>query len=456
MKKLLLSFGLILGFWPCIFAQEKIDLQSFYERVEGNNPQLRIAEIQRGLGDIEQQRAKGFLDPEITSSLDEKNFNNTRYYRLFDAQLRVPLNYGIDIIGGYQNSLGSYVNPQSKTPDDGLYHLGIEVNLLQGLWVNEARMSRREAENTAEMYRQKAQITKNDFYFSAGYNYLNWEQNQAVKQLYQQVINLSKNYYEQTRETYLLGEKTAIDTLESYIAWQDWQAQAESLQIEENKLTQNINFYLFNNQNINTLIYSGKYSEVEQSSEKTAINQLPVIREKEEKLAALYWQEKLKREKLKPKLKVKFSPLVSDYPTGNYSLEQDNYKWGFGFSYNLFNRKAKADLRENQSKQAILREETNWKIREIEAKTNATSDNLVNLKEQYDYWKKIADGYEQLMEAEKTKFEYGESSVFLLTKRQEKWLQTRKKMIAIYYKWQQEKLYYLYLNNQIGTVYDLP
>ena len=446
---------MILFFCGKFSAQEVMNLQKFYQMIKDSNPQLQIAEIQSSLGEIEQLRAKGFLDPEITSSWDEKQFNDTRYYRLFDAKLKIPTLYGVSLVGGFSNSLGEYVNPQEKTPENGLFNLGLEADLLQGLFVTEARMRRNEANNLSEMYQQISQQTQNDFYFAAGISYLDWEEVQAQRELYENVVDLSKIYFNQTRETFLLGEKTAVDTLESYIAWQDWQAQLEDLEIVANKIQQRLTVFLFDEfvSQFNQNQVDSTFIKIQPNQ--VAVENLPEIREKQEKLKSYQWQERLKREKLKPKLKAKFMPLASNQPEGDFAYQPNNYKFGLGFSYHLFNRVAKAELQDNQAKQELLRNETLLKSKEIETKLLANQLNIDNLQKQFEYWEEIANGYLRLTQAEQTKFEYGESSVFLLNKRQEKWIETQKKVLDVYYKWQKEKLRYLYLSNTIQAYFGL-
>ena len=432
-----------------------MNLQKFYNQIQNSNPQLQIAELQYNLGAIEQLRSRGFLDPEITSAWDEKSFDDKRYYRLFDAQLKVPTAYGISLVGGYSNSMGDYLNPQEKTPKNGLLNLGLEADLLQGLFVTEARMRRNEAQNLSEMYHQISAQSKNDFYFSAGYAYLDWEEIQMQRKLYERVVHLSQAYFEQTRETFLLGEKTAVDTLESYIAYKDWNAQLENIEIDANKIQQQINLYLFDATQFTFKPQNVDSTNISVQPKNLDVANLPQIREKEEKLKSYQWQERLKREKLKPKLKAKFMPLATTEPEGDFTYEPSNYKFGIGFSYNLFNRIAKADLQENQAKQEILKYETLFKSKELETKIAANILNIKNLEEQYHYLEEIALGYERMMQAEQIKFNYGESSVFLLTKRQEKWIQTQKKVLSVYYKWQKEKLYYLYLSNTLRAKFGL-
>jgi len=58
-------------------------------------------------------------------------------------------------------------------------------------------------------------------------------------------------------------------------------------------------------------------------------------------------------------------------------------------------------------------------------------------------------GYEQLLEAENIKFLYGESSVFLLNKRQEKFIDGKLKLVKLKVGLQTEKLNYLYYTNTL-------
>ena len=57
------------------------------------------------------------------------------------------------------------------------------------------------------------------------------------------------------------------------------------------------------------------------------------------------------------------------------------------------------------------------------------------------------EGYRLLLDGENEKFRFGESSVFLLNKRQEKYINGQLKLIELNIKLQVELLNYLYYSN---------
>ena len=59
------------------------------------------------------------------------------------------------------------------------------------------------------------------------------------------------------------------------------------------------------------------------------------------------------------------------------------------------------------------------------------------------------EGYRILLEGENEKFRFGESSVFLLNKRQEKFINGQLKLIELYVKLNIELLNYLYFSNRL-------
>ncbi len=63
--------------------------------------------------------------------------------------------------------------------------------------------------------------------------------------------------------------------------------------------------------------------------------------------------------------------------------------------------------------------------------------------------KQNIQGYAALLEAENEKFNYGESSVFLINKRQEKLLEGQLKLIDLHLKMQMVSLKYLYYTNNL-------
>ncbi|MBK7410356.1 MAG: hypothetical protein IPJ40_21235 [Saprospirales bacterium] len=109
------------------------------------HPLARQAELQMDFADAALLSARGAFDPVLSSGWNEKYFDDKHYYRIFDAGFRIPTWYGLSVTGGYENTDGTYLNPENKTDQNGLWTLGVEANLLQGLLIDERRAALQQA-----------------------------------------------------------------------------------------------------------------------------------------------------------------------------------------------------------------------------------------------------------------------------------------------------------------------
>lgn len=97
---------------------------------------------------------------------------------------------------------------------------------------------------------------------------------------------------------------------------------------------------------------------------------------------------------------------------------------------------------------------------DIQNKTNELQNKIENswhqqklLQEQISLLNLNVENYRRLLDGEQEKYNFGESSVFLLNKRQEKYIDGRLKLIEIHIKQQIELLNFLYYSNQLIREY---
>ena len=86
---------------------------------------------------------------------------------------------------------------------------------------------------------------------------------------------------------------------------------------------------------------------------------------------------------------------------------------------------------------------------ELQNKIQASWEQQLLLEQQLVLLSRNVESYKRLLEGETEKFNYGESSVFLLNKRQEKYINGQLKLIETFIKQRLELLNYLYLSNQL-------
>lgn len=446
---------------PTICAQSAdnkiLTYKEYLENILQYHPVAKKADLKITLAEAETLSAKGNLDPMITADWQQKSFDDKLYYRQYQAKLKFPTRFGADVLGGYENTSGNFINPENKTDDFGLWHLGVEVNILQGLVINERRTALEQAKIFQDLAKNERQIILNDLVYNASAAYLIWQQYEYFEEVLIENKTIANTYFENTKQSFFSGEKTVMDTLEAFILFQDATAIIQKNELGLIKSRQNVENYLWYNETPVTLqkdskpeSYKNKILPILIDFENSDISNHPLILASINKLTYLEIEQKLKREKLKPKLKLKYNPLLSTSDNSlvpNFSI--NNYKWGFNFSMPLLFRSEKAAVQKGAIKIQETQLDIQNKRNELQNKIEASWIQQQLIREQLILLNNNIAGYKQLLDGENEKFTYGESSVFLLNKRQEKYINGQLKLIEIYIKQQMELLNFLYFSNQL-------
>ncbi|RAJ31037.1 TolC family protein [Pedobacter cryoconitis] len=170
------------------------------------------------------------------------------------------------------------------------------------------------------------------------------------------------------------------------------------------------------------------------------------LRIKGEQLAV---ERSYRKEMLKPKLNVSGSLLstrrsFNSYVPDNYDFKMGNYKLGFEFALPLFLRAERGKLKEVKIKQQELAYDTQQSNREIRNSVLTSYNHLNAYSEQLAVQVKSISNQEVLLNGESSKFDLGESTLFLINSRESKLIDMkikREEMISGYQKTLAE-LYY--------------
>ena len=422
------------------------------------HPIAKQADLKEAWAEAEWLGAKGNFDPVLSSGWNEKKFDDKLYYRQFMAQAGIPTRTPIDIVAGYENTEGVFLNPENTTDRFGLWNVGIEANILQGLVTDERRTALRQAKIFRNIAANQRRIILNDLLFSATAAYIEWQRVHYIQEVINESIAVANTYFENTKIAFLNGEKTGMDTLEALIIRQDRVAALQANTVRLIKAKQNIESYLWQNDlplGLQPIAQPEKFEETIFSiNANIDANNLsantPIVQEKINKQKYFEMGLRLKRQKLLPKLKIKYHPLLhtsNDGITPNFSTS--DYKWGFDFFLPLFLRSERAAIQKGEIKirETIL--DIQNKQNELRIKMQASLEQQSILAQQLDLQEQNVAGYEKLLDAENEKFLFGESSVFLLNKRQEKYIDGQIKLIELRAKYQFEITKYLYYANEL-------
>jgi outer membrane protein TolC len=169
----------------------------------------------------------------------------------------------------------------------------------------------------------------------------------------------------------------------------------------------------------------------------------PKIKMTGSKLNILDIEKRLKTIELFPALKLNYNVLDNNLNniSSNFNTN-NNYKYGLSLSLPLFQRQARGDIAKTKNKIEDLNWDRKYLALEIENKVKSTFADYYALKQQIKSNEMILKANKVLFEAENTKFQMGESSLFLMNSRELKLIETEQKQIAL-----KTKFYLSYYKN---------
>ena len=435
-------------------------LQDLAELVFANHPIVKQAALLGAEAQSQVLQARGGFDPKLGSDFHRKIFGGTEYYNNWGNELKVPLwPGGIDLKASYDRYVGAYTNPETRTPLNGLAGVGLSIPIGQGLLIDARRNTLRQAKilvTAAEADRVK-QI--NEVWLQAAKDYWNWYYQYQQQQLIREGIALANRRFQATARRAQIGDQAPIDSVEAQITVQDRQVQATQLAVE----LQNARLVLSNHlwskdgQPVELPTYAAPQTPVRdtvtraeyQRLRELAATQHPTLIKLDAKRLQYNIEERYRREMLKPKLNLSgsfisqgnfYQPEVPSY----YNFGFDNYKVGVDFAFPLFLRAERGKLQYTRIQIQENQLERQQSQRSIVTQVNSIYNTLKAYEQQLLLQAQTITNQRLLLRAELTKFELGESTIFLINARETKLIDLRIKQESLRssYEKSRAELYY--------------
>lgn len=437
-------------------SSNTLSYKEFVYNVISEHPLAKSAQLKERVAKAKLLSAKGSFDPKLTSSIDEKNFEGKEYYNIFTSKISIPTPIGVNVTGGFDKNAGDFLNNSDKTTGSGLWNAGLEVDVLQGLFTNQRRTDVKNARVYQTIAKNQQMQLLNELVYNASKAYADWQQYTSIYAFLQKNIQLSYLYLDNVKSAFKSGEKTAIDTLEANVYLQTDLINLEKYKqlLFEKRLKVENYLWLDNNTiGLKEETVPEKDMTFHQPEEIILLNNLdsiPIIAEKIAKREQLVNYQRLNKEKLKPKLKLKYNQLFGTTDDKIRPLyDVDDYKWSASLSLPILFRKERGKIKQGRFKINDLDYEIANKKQEVQNKIIANKRNQQALATQVDLLEQNIKGYERLLDAETQRFDYGESSLFLINKRQEKLIASKLKLLSSENKLITNYLNYLLLTNNI-------
>jgi outer membrane protein TolC len=426
-----------------VLTQKTLSFEDYKTRVLNYHPVVKQASIVNEIGQKEVLKARGQLDPSISSSIQSKEFNGKEYYNLSNTGLKIPTWLGIDLKAGYEINRGDFLSEQNSTPSSGLWYAGIEVPLGQGLLFDERRAIIKSALIFEKNSANEQVLMLNDLLLDAYSTYWLWLEAYQELQVTNEGLTFARIRFEGVKENHLQGEVPAIDTVEAKIQLDSRRYDYNERLTTFNNMSLLLNLYLWSDDFIpleldeNTIPLANQTlprpSEVLTPFAFDSLqNNLPFLLKSMYKLEMLQIEERLKKENLKPQLNVSYNPIsqpIGNNPFSNFS--PNNYKFGFSAYMPLFLRKERGSLAQTKLKIEATELEINVKAFELATKEKTFRNEIALLLEQIEIQTNQVSQARQLRDSEQIRFETGESSLFLVNARELTYLSYQLKLIEL-------------------------
>lgn len=421
-----------------------ITYKEYIQTVREHHPLARIADIRLESGEAMLRTARGAFDPKIQGSLNRKDFDGSRYYDLLQGGVKIPTWMGITIVGGYSQNEGIYLNPEELTPNQGLFNAGLSLTLGKGLFVDERRAGLLKAELALDMADLERTLLLNELLLDAGAAYWNWFQAHHAAEVYEEVLALSQERFEAVSQSAVLGDRPYIDTLEASIQFQTRSLQFQEATLAKQNAAAAMSVYLWLEGELPMIIDSRSepapidlYPAIPADpllmvELDEAINGHPLLGAKALYIDRLRVEQSWKREQLKPQVDLKYNALTESVGgTEINGFNANNYTLGVEVSMPILLRKERGELELNSLKieqkemSLVIKRQDLW----LKARQSLNQWDLFS--RQLDLYEGTARDYAALLDGDRELFRQGESSLFLVNRRETSYVNAQVKLIEL-------------------------
>lgn len=387
--------------------------------------EVRVAEAKVAEARAKRMAAFAAFEPRVNLSSEGKDYGNDLQYRLDRAEARVGLPGGIDLVGGAAQGTGAFINPERKTPTEGLVNLGISAPLGGALIFSDRQYEWGASTRNLEIAEAKLDRTERKAILNAVKVYTFWQAQSEVQGAVDEALAVAAERLRLVREAFRLGERSEMDTLEAYLSWVDRRADAAKQanftagaiadveQLLRGADTTGVDLTGMRPQSLPVVLGTSRL-------EASSIPELDMVNSalRRERLATTTaWAQWLP------------APYV-DYRMlqwGGSAWNPESVQWKVGLTVPLFNQKARAELAGAQAR-----------LRAAQANATATQNQFdivrVQLAQQVqalDSELKALTASETaayaLLQQERRRFALGESTMFILASRETKYLEAVQK-----------------------------
>ena len=203
----------------------KITLEDVLRIVEQHHPKLRGADAERRIASEKRLEKQGAFDPVFITGVDYLRFNTeldsktlrgkVGSTRLTDAGVEFLTRYGLKVAAGTRFNYGKVKAPFSPTGTGGEYFLEFKVPLLRGARINEKTAAEKQALLGEPLADADYQLTRLELLRKAADSYWEWVAAKRKLDVARDLLSLSEFRAQAVRDRVQAGDLPAIDVTEA-------------------------------------------------------------------------------------------------------------------------------------------------------------------------------------------------------------------------------------------------
>lgn len=426
-------------------AQISTNEMSFNEylgMVKKFHPLVKIADLEISQAQANLMMARGAFDPKLEADFSSKEFKDKKYYSLFNGGFKIPTWYGIEVKGGFENTDGTFLNPQNNTPTEGLGYAGISIPILQGFLINQRMADLRKAKININLSAAERNLQAIQVLHQAAIAYFVWKKNYDEFKLYETYLENAQIRLNGIKSLIEQGDKAAIDSVEANITVKNRLLNKEDAFLKLTKARLELSNYLWTTNAIPIELEEQMYPEInlfKNIQDYLSTNELnlvsfstenhPKINSLNLKINMLEVDRKLKANMLLPKIDLGYNYLAA--PNQFQEFQFQDYKFGVNFAIPLFLRKERGSLKLAKQKIEVEKFNVSFEKEQLNNKVASQQAEIVSLKKQENIISDLVKDNSTLLNSEERLFEMGESSLFLINTRENNLVAAQLSKIAI-------------------------
>lgn len=426
----------------------------FMRIVRNFHPVAKVAGINVRMAEADVRAARGAFDPVLNGQAANKELGGVTYYNYRQAELRIPTWYGLEFSAGIEDVAGTQTDPQ-RTPATSTY-AGVSFSVLKNIVIDKRRAALQQAKVAVELSENERLAVLNDLLYEAVSQYWTWVQLYREWRVVSEAVEVNKQRIEFTRTAIRVGERPAIDSVEAITQLQYFENLQSEIAMQMQNALLRLSSYTWTEENKPyDLPAALQPAEEEQPATafkpeapqqdawlQTALQEHPDLLAYRFKFRILDIQKRLKFQELLPDVKVKYNQLGKGTQFDRTLFQpvlENNYQYGLSMSLPLRLSEARAEYSQARMKISQTTFQYEQKQLELSNKIREQVSTLAQMSRQISIQQELYRNLNLLLQGEETRFQNGESSLFLINSREQKRIESLQKLQAAqakYYKQQ--------------------